>query len=157
MKIYTREEGEAKEWVYTGLEGYLCLIYDRRYIRGPILRMYHPQTCYCLFECGIYYNFSQCYTKASEFFHYFPIPQGFIGFTFPDAKQADSFYKVITDPFSGVFPKSMRLDLEKEDFGVEMLWKIKRQYGVRVGKDLTVKKMQRRKTSGFKHVGGYKH
>ena len=43
VKIYSKEQAGSK-WINSTLEGYLCLISNRKF-QAPLLRLYHPTAC----------------------------------------------------------------------------------------------------------------
>ncbi len=93
VKIFLKGS-DGKEWINSTLEGYLCLIFSRNF-KAPVLRVYHPVTCQCLFDCAMNYNFNKLYIRKHELFHYFFIPHGCVGFSFADATQAKDMGKLI--------------------------------------------------------------
>ena len=93
VKIFLKG-ADDKLWMNSNVEGYLVLIFSRNF-KAPYLRVYHPITCQCLFDCAMNHNFNSIYIRAHELFHYFCIPHGFVGFSFADAKQAKKMGKQI--------------------------------------------------------------
>jgi len=83
-KIFTKDIDD-KIWLNSGLEGYLCIIWDRT-IRFPIFRMFNPINYDLLFELELFWNFYESYVPYTFTFHYFYAPGGFIGFSFSDKK-----------------------------------------------------------------------
>jgi lipid II:glycine glycyltransferase (peptidoglycan interpeptide bridge formation enzyme) len=89
----------------------------------------------------MYYNFDKAYKVVNEFFHYFCIPKGFIGFSFADGKQANSFYKKIVK------------NCIKKKIDPQKYRQAKSRQDVIIGKSKNAKAVK--KITGFVHTGGF--
>ncbi|KAL4453206.1 hypothetical protein ABPG74_015437 [Tetrahymena malaccensis] len=88
-RIFTaRSEGE---WIYSNLQGILCLIWDREKDNTPFLRLFDIETFDLLFEAEMYIDFSLSYASVNPTFYMFEYMSAFIGLQFISEEEAYSF------------------------------------------------------------------
>ena len=82
------------EWIYSGLEGYICYILDFK-TKTRYFRLFEYVTFELLFLMDIYEKFSNFYMALDPLFHCFEINNIFIGFKFEDINKANNFCLMI--------------------------------------------------------------
>ena len=94
-RIFTAEI-KSENWLYSGLQGALvyCIKVDSKYNACHFL-MLDLKTYETVFDCEIYKKFDKAYKKGTEYFYYYEINNGFIGFKFLDMHEAEILYAQI--------------------------------------------------------------
>ena len=93
IKLYTCNL-TSNEWLYSGLEGYLCYYIDFK-LNSAFLSLYEIGTYQKLFQLEQYLEFNKYFTKLNEKFHCFELNQSYIGFEFENAEDANILYNII--------------------------------------------------------------
>ena len=91
--IYTTTKNN-ETWLYSNLEGLLSFCLDYRDKTAKFI-MFDKAEFVILFKMELYKNFINNYIKVVEDFHCFEFGNGFIGFKFPDSKDAKMLSLVI--------------------------------------------------------------
>ena len=93
VKLFTANPNH--EWINSNLKGILCFIFDRELGKTPFFRLFSIENFELLFECELYYNFNENFIKFNDFFYYFEISGGFIGFSYLNQFHAENMKKII--------------------------------------------------------------
>ncbi|EAR87069.1 WH1 domain protein (macronuclear) [Tetrahymena thermophila SB210] len=103
-RIFTaRSEGE---WIYSNLQGILCLVWDREKDNTPFLRLFDIETFDLLFEAEMYIDFHLSYASVNPTFYMFEYMNAFIGLQFISDSEASQFsLKVMTQSLKDVKPE----------------------------------------------------
>ncbi len=122
-KIYTSNKNN-KNWLYSGLEGFICFILDFREKRKYFI-LYDLANFEILFKFELYTKFENFYKTLSNNFHCFETDNGFIGIKFSNIEEADDFEKCVkkyddtlTDQ---IFKKNINRRRDKYKKGKEFL------------------------------------
>jgi hypothetical protein len=89
VRLYTATP--QQKWLYSGLEGILCLVHDREN-NSQFLRIFETENLELAFECELYYNFHKYYKQSTRRFYYFEIYDSFVGFSFSTEKEAEEVF-----------------------------------------------------------------
>merc|ERR1711937_90247 len=103
--------------------------------------MFHPKSAICIFEFEMYYNFDKAFVIQDDYFHFFCVPAGFIGFSYADSKQSKAFGKLL---------KSRAI---KKKIDPTKYQQAKSRQGVIVGR-LRDRNIKHTGPTDVKHVGG---
>ncbi|KAL4497098.1 hypothetical protein ABPG72_019418 [Tetrahymena utriculariae] len=100
-RIFTaRSEGE---WIYSNLQGILCLVWDREKDNTPFLRLFDIETFDLLFEAEMYIDFHLSYASVNPTFYMFEYMSAFIGLQFVSETEASQFsLKVMTQSLKDI-------------------------------------------------------
>ena len=85
-----------REWLYSELEGGLTIVVDFNRKSARFI-MFDLKTFEILFESELYKNFNTFYNRGNDFFHYFEVGGGFIGFKFVDKSASGVFYESVSN------------------------------------------------------------
>ena len=88
-KLYSSDK-EGEDWLFSGLEGNLCLIVDYQ-IKTKYLIMYHPINYEKIFQYELYISFEKYFEELAPDFRSFEIESGFIGLQFDNQDNAKKF------------------------------------------------------------------
>ena len=93
VKLYSCDK-EGKNWLYSDVHGYLCLILD--YTGKTIyIRIYDSSNYQILFQYELYNNFSKTFQELAPDFFCFEIDSGFMGIKFETDEEAQNFNAII--------------------------------------------------------------
>ena len=84
-----------RKWIYSGLCGGLCFVIDRSLGGVPVFRMLDLNTYEFLFEYEQHINFCKSYIGLNDYFYYFDMKGGLIGFSFADSNDAEIFLNLV--------------------------------------------------------------
>ena len=59
------------------------------------LKIHDCNSLELLFLAEVYYNFGESYKKLNDYFYYFELEKGFIGFSFHQTDQASLMFRLI--------------------------------------------------------------
>ena len=112
VKLYSSDK-EGKNWLFSDVEGYLCLILDYE-AKTIYIRIYDIFTYQILFQYELYNNFAKLFEELASDFLCFEIDSGFLGIQFDSEDEAQSFYAVIKR-LSGLKADLLSKSKPKED------------------------------------------
>ena len=92
-KLYSSDR-EGRDWLYSGLEGYLILIIDSS-VKTKYLCLYDPITYQKLFQYELYKSFEKSLFQAANDFICFEIESGFIGFQLEKEEETQNFINLV--------------------------------------------------------------
>lgn len=114
VKLYSSDK-EGEDWLYSGLEGFLCLIIDYSY-KTKYLCLYDPTTYQKCFQYELYKGFEKYFDTLAPDFRCFEIDSGFIGLQFnkeEDAVNLERVIKRITAMKNDLYNKALSKDHQK--------------------------------------------
>lgn len=76
-RIYTARSESG--WVYSNIQGILCLVWDREMENTPFMRLFDVETFDLLFEAEMYIDFQKSFTAMTNYFFFFEFMNAFIG------------------------------------------------------------------------------
>lgn len=106
VKLYSCDK-EGKNWLFSDVEGFLCLIIDYN-LKTKYIVIYHETTFEKLFQYELYNNFSKCFIELAPDFRSFEIDSGFMGIQFDikeDAEKFDQLLKRVSGLANDLFAK----------------------------------------------------
>jgi hypothetical protein len=106
-RIYTANAHNNSSWLYTELEGALCLVIDYARKSARFL-MFDLVSLEITFESEFYKNFNVFYSCLSETFQCFEVNGGFIGFNIPDKISAKNLLKSVVALSDQVISKKIK-------------------------------------------------
>ena len=106
-RVYTASAYNNPSWLYTELEGALCLVVDYSRKSARFL-MFDLLTLEITFESEFYKNFNVFYTCSSDTFQCFEVSGGFIGFSIPEKSAARTFHKAVTSLTDHAISKKLK-------------------------------------------------
>jgi hypothetical protein len=107
VKLYSSDK-EGEDWLFSGLEGNLCLIVDYQ-IKTKYLIIYHPINYEKVFQYELYINFDKYFEELAPDFRSFEIDSGFIGLQFDNQDYAKKFEQILmkTQQMKNIFNKAL--------------------------------------------------
>ena len=111
VKLYSSDR-EGEDWLYSGLEGNLCLIVDYQ-IKTKYITMFDPINYEKVFQYELYIGFDKFFEELAPNFRCFEIESGFIGLQFDNQNEAENFERTLMriQQMKNIFNKA----LTKED------------------------------------------
>ena len=106
-RIYTANAYNNPTWLYTELEGGLCLVVDYARKSARFL-MFDLVSLEIIFESEFYKNFNVFYSCLSENFQCFEVNGGFVGFNVPDKSAAKMLHKSVNGLTDQVITKKLK-------------------------------------------------
>jgi hypothetical protein len=113
-KLYSSDK-EGEDWLFSGLEGNLCLIVDYQ-IKTKYLIMYHPINYEKIFQYELYISFEKYFEELAPDFRSFEIESGFIGLQFDNQDNAKKFDQTLMkmQQMKNIFNKVLTKDNAKK-------------------------------------------
>ena len=113
-KLYSSDK-EGEDWLFSGLEGNLCLIVDYQ-IKTKYLIMYHPINYEKVFQYELYISFDKYFEELAPDFRSFEIESGFIGLQFDNQDNAKKFDQTLMkmQQMKNIFNKVLTKDNAKK-------------------------------------------
>ena len=113
-KLYSSDK-EGEDWLFSGLEGNLCLIVDYQ-IKTKYLIMYHPINYEKIFQYELYISFEKYFEELAPDFRSFEIESGFIGLQFDNQDFAQKFEQTLMkiQQMKNIFNKALTKDNAKK-------------------------------------------
>ena len=114
VKLYSSDK-EGEDWLFSGLEGNLCLIADYQ-IKTKYLIMYHPINYEKVFQYELYISFDKYFEELAPDFRSFEIESGFIGLQFDNQDFAKKFEQTLMkiQQMKNIFNKALTKDNAKK-------------------------------------------
>ena len=114
VKLYSSDK-EGEDWLFSGLEGNLCLIVDYQ-IKTKYLIMYHPINYEKIFQYELYISFEKYFEELAPDFRSFEIESGFIGLQFDNQDNAKKFDQTLMkmQQMKNIFNKVLTKDNAKK-------------------------------------------
>ena len=114
VKLYSSDK-EGEDWLFSGLEGNLCLIVDYQ-IKTKYLIMYHPINYEKVFQYELYISFDKYFEELAPDFRSFEIESGFIGLQFDNQDFAKKFEQTLMkiQKMKNIFNKALTKDNAKK-------------------------------------------
>jgi hypothetical protein len=114
VKIYSSDV-DGKDWLYSGLEGYLALIVDYS-IKTKYLYVFDTTNYQKVFQYELYKGFEKCFEELAPDFRCFEIETGFIGLKFDTDEEAVNFEMILKKITSmkNIFNKPIIKEDQKE-------------------------------------------
>ena len=114
VKLYSSDK-EGEDWLFSGLEGNLCLIVDYQ-IKTKYLIMYHPINYEKVFQYELYISFDKYFEELAPDFRSFEIESGFIGLQFDNQDFAKKFEQTLMkiQQMKNIFNKALTKDNAKK-------------------------------------------
>ena len=114
VKLYSSDK-EGEDWLFSGLEGNLCLIVDYQ-IKTKYLIMYHPINYEKVFQYELYISFDKYFEELAPDFRSFEIESGFIGLQFDNQDFAKKFEQTLMkiQQMKNIFNKALTKDNTKK-------------------------------------------
>ena len=114
VKLYSSDK-EGEDWLFSGLEGNLCLIVDYQ-IKTKYLIMYYPINYEKVFQYELYISFDKYFEELAPDFRAFEIESGFIGLQFDNQDFAKKFEQTLMkiQQMKNIFNKALTKDNAKK-------------------------------------------
>ena len=93
VRLYSCDK-EGKNWLYSDVEGFCCLIIDYQ-IKTIYIDIYDPTSFEKSFQFELYNNFLKYFEELAPDFRSFVIDSGFMGIRFENEEDATTFESVI--------------------------------------------------------------
>jgi hypothetical protein len=106
-RIYSANAHGESSWLYSELEGGLCLCIDYSRKSARFI-MFDLISLEITFESEFYKNFNVFYSSINDTFQCFEVQGGFIGFSIPDKNQAKQFLKSVTSLTDQIIAKRVK-------------------------------------------------
>ena len=113
VKLYTSNK-EGKNWLFSGLEGYLCFVLDNR-LKTMYLILYDTFSFIKLFQYELYTDFHKHFIELAPEFRCFEIAGGFVGVQFEKAEDAQNFDGAINKFHGSFLISTFEMNSEKKE------------------------------------------